>query len=64
MLKIFPDSIFLVYYFFFDKANAIFAPISALLLTNEIFDFKLLPFVNSLTLFSKKGVIFAPKIFC
>lgn len=37
---------FLDYYFNFDKSTAIFEPISALFITNEMFDAKLLPCVN------------------
>lgn len=37
---------FLDSYFNFDRSTAIFEPISALFKTNEMFDAKLLPFVN------------------
>lgn len=39
-------------------------PTCALLCTNDMFDFRLRPLVNSFTRFNKNGVIFAPSIFC
>lgn len=57
-------------YFFLDssfslhKLTAILEPISALLWTNEMLDFRLLPCVSSLTLLSKNGVVCAPFIPC
>lgn len=63
-MLIFLFNLYRVYCFSLASSTAILPPTAALLCTSEIFDYRLLPFVNSFTRFNKNGVILAPDIFC